>query len=39
MMSHFGDGVTLDEKGEYQFTLSVNVGGVSKTTQFQYTVK
>jgi hypothetical protein len=39
MMSHFGDGLTLDEKGEYQFTLSVNVGGVSKTTQFQYTVK
>jgi hypothetical protein len=39
MMSHFGDGVMLDEKGEYQFTLSVNVGGVSKTTQFQYTVK
>jgi hypothetical protein len=39
MMSHFGDGLTLDEKGEYQLTVSVNVGGVSKTTQFQYTVK
>ena len=39
MMSHFGDGVTLDEKGEYQFTLSVNVSGDSKTTQFHYTVK
>ncbi len=39
MMSHFGDGLTLDEKGEYQFTVNVNVGGVSKTTQFQYTVK
>lgn len=39
MMSHFGDGLTLDEKGEYQFTVSVNVDGVSKTTQFQYAVK
>ena len=33
-MSHFGGGLTLDEKGEYQFTVSVNVDGVSKTTQF-----
>jgi hypothetical protein len=39
MMSHFGGGLTLDEKGEYQFTISVNVDGVSKTTQFQYPVK
>jgi len=39
MMSHFGGALTLDEKGEYQFTVSVNVGGVSKTTQFQYAVK
>jgi len=39
MMSHFGDGLTLDEKGEYQFTVSVTADGVSKTTQFQYTVK
>jgi hypothetical protein len=40
MMNHcFGDGLTLDEKGEYQFTVSVKVGGVSKTTQFQYKVK
>ena len=39
MLNHFGDGLALDEKGEYQFTLSVNVSGVSKTTQFQYTVK
>jgi hypothetical protein len=38
MMSHFGSGLTLDEKGEYRFTVNVNVGGVSKTTQFQYTV-
>jgi hypothetical protein len=39
MMSHFGSGLTLDEEGEYDFTLSVNVGGVSTTTQFQHTVK
>jgi hypothetical protein len=39
MMNHFGDGLTLDEKGEYQFTVSVNVDGVSKTKDFEYTVK
>jgi hypothetical protein len=39
MMNHFGLGLTLDEDGEYQFTVNVNVDGVSKTTQFQYTVK
>lgn len=39
MMSHFGNGLTLDEKGEYQLTVSVNVNGVSKTKQFQYSVK
>jgi hypothetical protein len=39
MMSHFGGALTLDEPGEYRFTVDVNVGGVSKTTQFQYAVK
>ena len=39
MMSHFGCALTLDEKGEYQFTVSVNLGGVSKSMQFQYVVK
>lgn len=39
MMSHFGNGLALDEKGEYQLTVSVNVNGVSKTKQFQHTVK
>jgi hypothetical protein len=39
MKSHFGGALTLDEKGEYRFTVDVNVGGVSKTTQFQYAVK
>jgi hypothetical protein len=38
-MSHFGGALALDETGEYRFTIDVNVGGVSKTTQFQYAVK
>jgi hypothetical protein len=38
-MSHFGGGLTLDEEGKYDFSLSVNVNGVSTTTQFQHTVK
>jgi hypothetical protein len=39
MMSHFGGALTLDEKGEYLFTVDVNIGGVSKTARFQYVVK
>jgi hypothetical protein len=39
MMNHLGDGLTLEEKGQYQFTVAVTVGGVSKTTQFSYIVK
>jgi hypothetical protein len=39
MMGHFGAGLTLKEKGKYQITVDANAGGVSKTTQFQYTVK
>jgi hypothetical protein len=39
MMSHFDSALTLDEKGEYRFTVNVNLGGVTKTTQFQYAVK
>jgi hypothetical protein len=38
-MSHFGGALTLDEKGEYGFTVVVTDGGVSKTTKFQYAVK
>ncbi len=38
MMSHFGGALTLDEKGEYRFTVSVTAGGVSRSTQFQYAV-
>ena len=39
MMNHFGGGVSLDEKGEYLFTINLNVGTGYKTTQFQYKVK
>jgi hypothetical protein len=39
MMSHFGSGLTLDEKGEYRFTVNVNAAGVAKTTKFQYVVE
>jgi hypothetical protein len=35
---HFGSGLTLDEKGEYQFTVSVLVGNISKTIKLKYTV-
>jgi hypothetical protein len=39
VMTHFGNGIALSEKGEYQFTVNINMGGASKTKQFQYTVK
>jgi hypothetical protein len=39
MMSHFGGGLTLDEKGEYRFTVNVTAAGVSRTTKFQYAVE
>ncbi len=39
MMQHFGGALTLDEKGEYHFTVNVSFGGVTKTTQFLYAVK
>jgi len=39
MMNHFGSGITLDEKGDYLFTINLNVGTSYKTTQFKYSVK
>jgi hypothetical protein len=39
MMRHFGSGLTLDEKGQYRFTVNVIVGGVTKSTKFKYAVK
>ncbi|MCX6168421.1 MAG: hypothetical protein NTX65_03710 [Ignavibacteriales bacterium] len=39
MMNHFGGGVTLDEKGEYLFTINLNIGMGYKTSQFKYRVR
>ncbi len=39
MMNHFGGGVTLTEKGDYLFTINLNVGSSYKTTQFKYAVR
>jgi hypothetical protein len=39
MMSHFGIGIPLKENGKYQFSVSVTVGGASKTKDFEYMVK
>jgi hypothetical protein len=39
MMNHFGGGITLDEKGDYLFTINLNIGASFKTTQFKYAVK
>jgi hypothetical protein len=39
IMSHYGDGLTLNEKGKYKFKVLVIVNGVPKSTQFKYTVK
>jgi hypothetical protein len=39
MMSHFASGLTLKEKGEYLFTINLNIGASYKTTQFKYVVK
>ena len=39
MMNHFGDSLTLTEKGEYQFNVIVKVDEVPKAAQFKYKVK
>jgi hypothetical protein len=39
MINHFGGGVMLDEKGEYLFTINLNVGSGYKTSQFKYKLK
>jgi hypothetical protein len=39
MMNHFGAGVSLVEKGDYLFTINLNIGMGYKTTQFKYKVK
>ena len=37
--SRFGHGLTLNEKGKYNFKVVVVAGGVPKAKQFKYTVK
>lgn len=39
MTDHFGGSLALDEKGEYQLTVGVNAGGVTKTKEFSYPAK
>jgi hypothetical protein len=39
IMNHFGGGVSLEEKGEYLFTINLNVGTGHKTTPFKYELK
>ncbi len=39
MMNHFGAGISLNEKGEYLFTINLNIGTGYKTTQFTYKLK
>ena len=39
MMNHFGGGISLVEKGDYLFTINLNIGTGYKTTQFQYKFK
>jgi hypothetical protein len=39
VLSHFGRGLTLNEKGKYNFKVVVVAGGVPKAKQFKYTVK
>jgi hypothetical protein len=39
MMNYFGAGVSLNEKGDYLFTINLNIGIGYKTTQFKYTLK
>jgi hypothetical protein len=39
MRGHFGGALTLSEKGKYQIAVTVNVNGVSKTKEFEYSMK
>lgn len=39
LTNYFGSGVSLTEKGDYLFTINLNVGVSYRTTQFKYKVK
>jgi hypothetical protein len=39
VVKQFGSDLTLSEKGEYELTVNVNVGGVTSATPFKFTSK
>lgn len=39
MSNHYGNDLTLKEKGPYMFTVRIDDKGVQKTTEFNYTVQ
>jgi hypothetical protein len=39
LMNYFGAGITLNEKGDYLFTINLNIGMGYQTAQFKYTLK
>jgi hypothetical protein len=39
MANQLGGNLTLNEKGEYLFTVNTNVGGVKNATPFKFTVQ
>ena len=39
MSNHYGNDLTLKEKGSYKFTIRIADKGVQKTTEFKYTVQ
>ena len=39
MKNHFGGGISLVEKGDYLFTINLNIGTGYKTSQFKYNNK
>lgn len=39
MMDQYGSDFMLDEKGEYQLTIQLNVGGVPSSTPFKFVAK
>ena len=39
VMNHFDGSLILDESGKYQLKVNVIIGGVTRSTQFQYVVE
>jgi hypothetical protein len=38
MMGQYGGNLNLDEKGDYELNISIDVNGTSNLTPFKYTV-